>query len=58
MSGRMMNYKRYYKSLEKMNEPIMPSQLPPMPNMKNVSAYAKANGKKISDLTKEELDQL
>lgn len=45
MSGRMMNYRKYYESLEKMNDPVMPSQLPPMPNMKNVSAYAKATGK-------------
>lgn len=45
MSGRMMNYRKYYESLEKMNDPVMPSQLSPMPNMKNVSAYAKATGK-------------
>lgn len=58
MNGRMMNYKKYYESLKTMNDPIMPSQLPPMPNMKNVSAYAKATGKKIGKLTKEELERL
>lgn len=53
----MMNDKKYEDSLKAMNVPIMPSQLPPMPNMKNVSSYAKAVGKKIGELTKEEHEE-
>lgn len=58
MNEQMMNYKKYYDSLKTMNAPIMPSQLLPMPNIKIVSAYAKATGKKIGELTKEELEWL
>lgn len=48
MSGRMMNYRKYYESLEKMNDPVMPSQLPPTPKRLE----------KIGELTKEELERL
>lgn len=52
MNGQMMNYNKYYKSLEAMPKPIMISQLPKAKiESKKMFAYAREKGKRVSDLT-------
>ena len=55
MSGQMMNYNKYYKSLEMMPKPIKVNELPKAKiECKKMFAYAEENGKRVSDLTREE----
>lgn len=48
MNGQMMNYNKYYKSLEIMPKPIMVSQLPKAKiENKKMFAYARNKGKRV-----------
>lgn len=58
MSGQTMNYNKYYKSLEKMPEPIMPKDLPKAKmDINGLVDYARSKGKRVSELTEEELNR-
>lgn len=57
MSGQMMNYSLYLESLENTPEPILLSQMPVKMNLRKVADYAKEKGVRISNLSKEELEQ-
>ncbi len=55
MNGQMMNYSKYYKSLETMPAPIMVTQLPKVKmNVNEIVKYARLRGKKVSELTESE----
>ena len=55
MSGQTMNYNRYYKSLEKMPDPIMPKNLPKAKiDINGLVDYARRKGKRVNELTEEE----
>lgn len=55
MNGQMLNSKRYLESLARMQQPIMPSQLPKVKmNLAGLSKYAKEKGVSLYDLTDQE----
>ena len=58
MNGRTMNYSKYYKAMETMKEPIMPSQLPKIKmDINGIVSYARAQGKKVAELSEAERQQ-
>ena len=55
MNGQMPSFKRYEKSLEKMMQPIMPSQLPKVKmDLAGLSRYAKKKGVSLFELSEDE----
>ena len=55
MNGQMPSFKRYEKSLEKMMQPIMPSQLPKVKmDLAGLSRYAKKKGGSLFELSEDE----
>ncbi len=55
MSGLTMNYKKYYDYVEKMDPPVMPSELPSVKiRLRDMAAYAREKGVKVSELSEEE----
>lgn len=55
MNGQMLSSKKYEMSLERMMEPILPSQLPKIKmDLAGLSRYAKEKGISLSELTDEE----
>ncbi len=51
MNGQM---KKYRESLDRMSEPIMPSQMKNTMDLRGLMQYAKNNGDKVSQLTESE----
>lgn len=55
MNGQMQNSKRYEESLKRMQQPVLPSQLPRVKmDLAGLSRYAKAKGVSLSELTDQE----
>lgn len=55
MNGRMLNSKKYEKSLRRMSQPVLPSQLPNVKmDLAGLSRYAKEKGVSLYELTEEE----
>lgn len=55
MNGRMLNSKKYEKSLRRMSQPVLPSQLPNVKmDLAELSRYAKEKGVSLYELTEEE----
>lgn len=58
MNSQTIDWKKYYEYIKTMPEPVMPSQLPKVKmRLRDLSAYAEKTGRKVSELSKEEIEQ-
>lgn len=55
MNGQMQNFRRYEISLKRMEQPVLPSQLPKVKmDLAGLSRYAKEKGVTLYELSEEE----